>query len=496
MSEQSQANETHSGLFERFLRSQVSGSVVLLACTLIALVWANSPWSDTYAHILHTKIGISWGSATYALSVHHWINDGLMVIFFFVVGLEIKRELLVGRLSSMKKAVLPVMAAAGGMVCPAIIYAVLNAGGEGARGWGVPMATDIAFALGVLAVLGKRVPTSLKVFLTAAAIADDLGAVVVIALFYTETIRLAWLFLALALLAVLYFAASVLRIRRLGILLSLIVGVWIAVFASGIHATVAGILVALLVPVKPTAEPGRLLDFVQDRIRWLTGNKVTTQSMVFDHEQLEAVVEVEEAARRMQPAGLRLEHYWHPVQAFLILPLFALANAGVRLDQGLLQAVASPVGLGVVLGLFVGKQVGIIAIQLAGHSQWQGGIAGGGRLETTLGCELSGRHWIHHVAFCERTGFCVRNVDCQRQTRNSRCVARLRSRRIPRAPSRAAEGRRFGKGQCQGFATRLLDVGSWRIRVGDRLPVWNLLPTSVRVLGGTLRTWCANVPAL
>jgi len=360
MSKHSHATETQSSLFERFLHSEVSGSAVLLACTLIALVWANSPWSDTYFHILHTKIGISWGGATRAISVHHWINDGLMVIFFFVVGLEIKRELLVGRLSSMKKAVLPVMAAVGGMVCPAILYTVLNAGGEGARGWGVPMATDIAFALGVLAVLGKRVPTSLKVFLTAAAIADDLGAVVVIALFYTETIHLTWLLLALALLAVLYVAARVLKIRSMGILLGLIVGVWIAVFVSGIHATVAGILVALLVPVKPTAEPRRLLELVEDRVRWLKGTKMTAQSVVFDHEQLEAVVEVEEAARRLQPAGLRLEHYWHPVQAFLILPLFALANAGVRLDHGLLPAVASPVGLGVILGLFVGKQVGIM----------------------------------------------------------------------------------------------------------------------------------------
>ena len=323
-------------------------------------MWANSPWAETYSHILHTKIGISWGDATYALSVHYWINDGLMVIFFFVVGLEIKRELLVGRLSSIKKAALPVMAALGGMICPAIIYAILNVGGEGARGWGVPMATDIAFSLGMLAILGKRVPMAIKVFLTAAAIADDLGAVVVIALFYTEKIRLASLLLALVLLVVLYFASRVLRIRRLGLLLPLIIGIWIAVFASGIHATVAGILVALLVPIKPMAEPRSLLDLIEEKLRWLRGAKVSTQSMVFDQDQLEAVVEVEESARQMQPAGLRLEHYWHPVQAFLILPLFALANAGVRLDQGVLQAVASPVGLGVILGLFIGKQIGFM----------------------------------------------------------------------------------------------------------------------------------------
>jgi len=360
MSGQSHATEVRRGLFERFVHSEASGSVVLLACTLVALVWANSPWSDAYFHILHTKVGISWAGSSYALSVLHWINDGLMVIFFFAVGLEIKRELLIGRLSSVKKALLPVTAAFGGMVVPAMIYAALNARGEGARGWGVPMATDIAFSLGMLAVLGSRVPTGLKVFLTAAAIADDLGAVLVIALFYTETIRIASLLIALVLLVILYFVARVWNVRRLGILLSLIAAIWIAVFTSGIHATVAGILVALLVPIKPVAEPRTLLELAEDRLRRLRGAGVTAESMVFDHRQLEAVVDVEQAARSMQPAGLRLEHYWHPVQAFLILPLFALANAGVRLDQGVFQAIASPVGLGIILGLFVGKQVGFM----------------------------------------------------------------------------------------------------------------------------------------
>jgi NhaA family Na+:H+ antiporter len=361
MTANSHAADRRCGLFERFFHSEVSGSVVLLTCTLIALAWANSPWSDTYSHLLHTELGVSWGKSTFTLSVHHWINDGLMVVFFFVVGLEIKRELLVGHLSSIQRAVLPVMAALGGMVCPALIYACLNTVGEGARGWGVPMATDIAFALGVLALLGSRVPTALKVFLTAVAIADDLGAVAVIALFYAESIRLGWLLLALVLLAVLYVAARVLRIRRLGILLVLIVGVWIAVFASGIHATVAGVLVALLFPVKPLAEPRDLLEVAADRVGWLLGSDVTARSIIFDQQQLAAVIEVEDAAHHLQPTGLRLENYLHPVQVFLILPLFALANAGVRLDQSLTQAAASPVALGVVLGLFVGKQVGLLA---------------------------------------------------------------------------------------------------------------------------------------
>lgn len=360
MSKPRQSAEAPPGLFERFLHSEVSGSILLLACTLVALVWANSPWAHGYTEILHTKIGVSWGGSSYALSVHHWINDGLMVIFFFVVGLEIKRELLVGRLSSVKKALLPVVAALGGMVVPAGIYALFNAGTEGARGWGVPMATDIAFSLGMLAVLGSRVPLGLKVFLTAAAIADDLGAVMVIALFYTETIRIVALVVALALLGVLHGAVRGLHIRRLPILLILIVGIWLAVFASGIHATVAGILVALLVPIKPMAEPRDLLDLAEERIRRLRGGEPTATSMVFDRDQLAAAVEVEEAARQMQPAGLRLERYWHPIQAFFILPLFALANAGVRLDEGALDALMSRVGLGIVFGLFLGKQIGFM----------------------------------------------------------------------------------------------------------------------------------------
>lgn len=360
MNLQTGKTESSRGFFERFLHSEVSGSIILLACTGIALAWANSPWSESYWHILHTKIGISWGDTTYALSVHHWINDGLMVIFFFAVGLEIKRELLVGHLSSVKKALLPVAAAFGGMVVPACVYAILNAGGEGSRGWGVPMATDIAFSLGMLAVLGKRVPISLKVFLTAAAIADDLGAVVVLALFYTETIRLIGLVFALVLLGLLYYVVRVLRIRRLGVVFGLIIVVWIGVFVSGIHATVAGVLVALLVPVKPVAEPRRLLARAEERVQCLKTANAVPESLLFDQPSLEAAMELEETARRMQPVGLRLEQYWHPVQAFMILPLFALANAGIPLHSGVVQAAASPVGLGVILGLFLGKQGGFM----------------------------------------------------------------------------------------------------------------------------------------
>lgn len=348
------------GLGERFFHSEVIGSMLLLACTLAAMAWANSPWADLYDRILHAQIGLWWNKVHYSLSVHHWINDGLMAVFFFVVGLEIKRELAVGHLSSLKKASLPVMAAVGGMVIPALFYALFNAGKEGSRGWGVPMATDIAFSLGVLALLGKRVPTTLKVLLTAAAIADDMGAVAVIALAYTSKIQLAWLVLAGVLLVLLYLAAWPLRIRNIGVLLALAGAIWVAVFASGVHATVAGILVAMVVPVRPRAGMPQMIELAKSRLRRLAREEPTPESMMSSREQLETAVEIEEALRRMQPPGLRMERYLHPYQVFLILPLFALANAGVSLDQGAGAALASPVSMGIIFGLVLGKPVGFM----------------------------------------------------------------------------------------------------------------------------------------
>ena len=287
--------------FDWFFRSEVSGSVVLLLCTLAALFLANSPWSAAYLHLLHLKIGVSWGETTFALSLHHWINDGLMVLFFFTVGLEIKRELLIGHLSSVKKAVLPALAALGGMVFPALIYAALNVGHEGApHGWGIPMATDIAFSLGILAVLGKRVPTTLKVFLMATAIADDLGAVAVIAAFYTETIHVASLVVAIVLLGVLYVATRILGVRQLGIVLVLTLGIWLAVFASGIHATIAGILVALIVPVRPTIAPRKFIELARDCADRLQAAQLNPKSGLANDEQMEAIAELEQASRQVQ----------------------------------------------------------------------------------------------------------------------------------------------------------------------------------------------------
>src|SRR5574338_506452 len=233
---------------QEFLHQEASGGILLIIATIIALVWANSPFADSYHHLWHTYLTISLGGLALNYSIHHWINDGLMVIFFFVVGLEIKRELLVGELSCVKKAAFPIAAALGGMIFPALIYTIINAGGEGTSGWGIPMATDIAFVVGILALLGKRVPLALKIFILALAIVDDLGAVLVIAIFYTSDISFTSLYIAGGLI-VLLIAMNKLGVRNLLIYIFVGIGLWLAFLKSGVHATVAGVLLAFTIPV-------------------------------------------------------------------------------------------------------------------------------------------------------------------------------------------------------------------------------------------------------
>jgi NhaA family Na+:H+ antiporter len=348
-----------SGMFQRFFHSEVSGSIVLLVSTIVALIWANSPWSDSYFQIAHTKISIGWGDLLFSMTLEHWIADGLMVIFFFVVGLEIKRELIVGQLSTLQKAILPVAAALGGMIFPALIYTVFNLSGEASSGWGIPMATDIAFALGILAMFGSRVPIELKVFLTALAIADDLGAVLVIAVFYTEQIIVGGL-VATAIFMILILMANRFGIRQMWIYLLLAVGAWAGVLASGVHATVAGVLVAMLVPVKASIDPKKFLSTTKQRIDELEKSSLTRESMVKDKNQMKALDDIYLVTDDIRPAGLSLEHQLHPVQSFFILPLFALFKAGVLLDAESVAQLSGTISLGIILGLFFGKQLGIL----------------------------------------------------------------------------------------------------------------------------------------
>ena len=341
-----------------FIHGEAAGSGVLLACAVAALVWANSPWSDAYFELAHTKITISVAGESLALSLQHWINDALMVVFFFVVGLEIKRELVVGHLASVRRAILPVAAAVGGMVCPAAVYALLNSGGPGADGWGIPMATDIAFALGILALLGSRVPVGLKVFLTALAIADDLGAVLVIALFYTAGIH--WVALGAAAVCLLLLGWMIRAGLRSPVLYAVLVFcVWLSVLASGVHATVAGILLAMLVPVRPRLSPAEFFERVSEGLGALRAGELTRDSVLADEAQLDALMMLDHAATDMRPPGLTLERFFHPLQAFFVLPLFAFVNAGVSLDGRVLEALRHPVTLGVMAGLVLGKVVGI-----------------------------------------------------------------------------------------------------------------------------------------
>lgn len=349
----------HDSIFQRFLHWEAAGSIVLLACAVVALVWANSPWAESYHDLTHTYLGISLGDETFKLSLKHWVNDLLMVMFFFVVGLEIKREMLLGELSSLRKAILPVMAAVGGMLVPAGLYLVFNAGGPGQNGWGIPMATDIAFALGILALFGSRAPLGLKVFLTALAIADDLGAVMVIALFYTEDVRLMPLAFAVGALVLISLAAQA-RVKRVGLFAVLILVVWLGVFASGVHATIAGVLLALVVPVRAQIDPKSFFQTAKRSLATLEASNVTQDSMVDNDDEFTALADLSDATAGMLPPGVILERYLHIGQAFFVLPLFAFFNAGVTIGGDLLDILTNPVSLGIIVGLVFGKQIGIL----------------------------------------------------------------------------------------------------------------------------------------
>ncbi len=345
--------------FQDFAHKQSSGGILLIAATAIALVWANSPWGESYAALWHTKLTVAVGDFSISKDLTHWINDGLMAVFFLVVGLEIKREVLVGELSSLRGAALPVAAALGGAVVPAAIYLALNAGTEGAAGWGIPMATDIAFALGILALLGERAPIALKVFLTALAIVDDIVAVLVIALFYTSSISWGALGVGAVFLAALT-VANLIGVGRTLVYAVLGVGLWLCFLLSGVHATIAGILLALTVPASSFINPGAFLErgrYVLDHFE-KAGDK--GDSVLTNEERQAALHALNHATYELEPPLHELEHTLHPWVVFVIMPIFALANAGVLLGGGgLVEALTNPVAVGIMAGLVIGKQLGV-----------------------------------------------------------------------------------------------------------------------------------------
>jgi Na+:H+ antiporter, NhaA family len=343
--------------FQDFAHRESSSGLLLLACTVIALVWANSPWRDTYEHLWEIPVAVGVGRYGIRETLHHWINDGLMVVFFFLVGLEIKREMLVGELASTRRAALPLAAALGGMLVPALLYVVINGSGPGAKGWGIPMATDIAFALGVLALLGPRIPLALKVFLTALAIVDDIGAVLVIALFYTADLSVIALMWAGGLL-VLLLGCNGVGVRHPAPYTLLGIGLWLAVLQSGVHATIAGVLLAFTIPARTRIDANEFLVRSRRALNGFAAAGVAGANVLTSKTHQEALLALEEAAEAAQAPLQKLEDKLHGTVAFGIMPLFALANAGVPLSGGA-QALGNPVGLGVILGLVIGKPLGI-----------------------------------------------------------------------------------------------------------------------------------------
>ncbi|MCB1757082.1 MAG: Na+/H+ antiporter NhaA [Gammaproteobacteria bacterium] len=348
--------------FEEFIHRQTTSGLLLMGTAVIALVLANGPLSEAYEHFIHTYASAGFGDWSLKMTLHHWINDGLMALFFFVVGLELKREFLVGELANPRNAVLPIGAAIGGMVVPALLYYALNPTGEEALGWGIPMATDIAFAIGALALLAQRVPKALITFLVALAIVDDLGAVIVIALFYTDTIATGPLTTAAALF-VLLLVFNMAGVRKTLPYFIVSVFLWYALLQSGIHATLAGVLGAMSVPAIPKYNPERFSEHVRELMEHFDqSHKPGTSIMTND--KLRAVVQtLENGVHSVEAPLQRMEHVWHMPVAYLVIPVFALVNAGIPLEfTSLGQTFGHPVFLGVSLGLVLGKFIGITSV--------------------------------------------------------------------------------------------------------------------------------------
>ncbi len=340
---------------QAFMRVEAASGIVLLLAAIGALIWANSPWWESYLDFWHTEVLVEADLFDLHLDLREVVNDALMTLFFFVVGLEIKRELVHGELSNPRRALLPAAGALGGMVAPALIYTVLNLGGEGARGWGIPMATDIAFAIGVLSLLSRRVPFSLKVFLLALAIADDIGAILVIAVFYTSDMN----FLALGLAGLTLLVIALMNrsgVRTINVYVAAGAVLWLMVEQSGVHATIAGVILGLMAPASYFYNPQTFANAAED----LIGRFKLAQETENEQVQAGILAQMEELTQGTEAPLDRLERALHRWVSFGIVPLFALANAGVHVTGDTAEAaINSPISQGVLLGLILGKPMGI-----------------------------------------------------------------------------------------------------------------------------------------
>jgi Na+:H+ antiporter, NhaA family len=342
---------------QAFIHTQAASGITLLAAAIVAVVWANSPWKDSYFDLWGTVLSLDVSLFSIEEDLRHWINEGLMVFFFFVVALEIKRELVRGELSEPKKAALPVAAAAGGLVVPAVIYLAFNIGGDGEKGWGIPMATDIAFAVGVLAMLGNRVPSEARLFLLALAIVDDVGAILVIAVFYTESLSLEALGIA-GVLIIGLIAMNRLGVRSMNVYFGVGALIWVAIFQSGLEATLTGVILGALTPTEAYFSRRRFGDAVEALSR-----QFEQAAAKGNDDAVEMILgQFEEVTHGTEAPLERLERLLHPLTSFVVVPLFALANAGIDLSGGVVgDASSSPVTWGIVAGLLIGKPCGIFA---------------------------------------------------------------------------------------------------------------------------------------
>lgn len=367
----------------RFFELEQASGLLLIAVAIAAIVWANSPFASSYFSIWTSKVSFGFGDFKIEKDFLHWINDGLMAVFFFVVGLEIKRELLIGELSSVKNAVLPAVAALGGMIFPAIIYFSMNGEGETAKGWGIPMATDIAFAIGILSILGNRVPFALKIFLTAVAIIDDLGAVIVIAVFYSTNISLMMLGAAGIVLIILVLL-NYLQIKSPLVYILFGIVLWFLFLKSGVHATIAGAVLAFTIPTKTRMNGKKFFDETSDALE-----EMKERGLVKDEDRIsvsvnEVLYTIEENCEKATAPAHRLEHKLHPYVAFFIMPVFALANAGVALG-GVSGGVINGVTLGIISGLFIGKVLGVGLFSMAAVKLGFGVLPTGSSIRQIIG---------------------------------------------------------------------------------------------------------------
>ncbi|MEJ5993113.1 Na+/H+ antiporter NhaA [Pedobacter sp. Du54] len=341
----------------RFIHLEYTSGIVLLACVATAILWANLA-GESFHQVWDTNFSVSFDGHSLSHPLHAWINDGLMAIFFFVIGLELKREFMDGELSTVRKAMLPMGAALGGMVVPALLYFVINRNSGAGHGWGIPMATDIAFALALLSMAGKHIPTSVKVFLSALAVADDLGAVLVIAFFYTNEVSFAALNTAGIFLVVLMIGNKM-GVRSSLFYLLLGIGVWIGFLLSGVHATIAGVLVAFTIPAVTRVDE----NIYTDKLKKLTNEfekEIPSNSTLTTPAQHQTIQQVKSLSLAAETPLQKIEHSLHPWVAFAIMPLFALANSGILIGSDFFGTVINPVSIGVATGLIAGKFVGIL----------------------------------------------------------------------------------------------------------------------------------------